>query len=186
MRALAISIGFWLLLASPCSTVQSSASATCDQSRRELEGSKQLVLDFFAFQGSMQARAERFLTPDYIQHNPRLLRMDEITGAKGRDAWLKAFEEAAQRRVELVDLGGIRFDQPVIVMAECDLVTAMYKGVLRDPDQPSRTYEAFAFEMFRVRDGKFSEHWDQVSLKAGWMRPAQSDDTVTKSPPPER
>jgi hypothetical protein len=28
------------------------------------------------------------------------------------------------------------------------------KGVLKDPDDPSRTYEAFAFETMRVKDGK--------------------------------
>ena len=66
---------------------------------------------------------------------------------------------------------GIRLSNPVILMAECDLVTAIYKGVLPDPDDASRTYEAFAFEVFRVRDGKVSEHWDQVQLAPGWLKP---------------
>ena len=34
------------------------------------------------------------------------------------------------------------------------------------------TYEAFAFETVRVKDGKFTEHWDQVTLAAGWLTSA--------------
>ena len=89
--------------------------------------------------------------------SPRALRIDEFTGAKGRDAWVKAFDEAARRKVALVDLGGIALRDPIIVMAECDLVTAIYKGVLKDPDDPNRSYEAFAFETVRVKDGKIDQ-----------------------------
>lgn len=143
----------------------------CDTTQEQLDANKQLLLDFFA-SGYLprQERAERFQTEDYIQHNPRLLRLDEITGATGRQAWVEGFEEAERRGVRLVDLGGISLtDTPVILMAECDLVTAIYRGEIQDPDDPNRTYEAFAFETVRIRDGKFSEHWDQVTLEAGWM-----------------
>ena len=101
----------------------------------DLEANKQLLLDFFAFQGgTREERSELFMVEDYIQHNPRFLRMDEITGASGREAWLRAGEEGRNRGISLVDLGGIPLRDPVIVMAEGDLVTAIYKGVLPDPD----------------------------------------------------
>ena len=137
-----------------------------------LDANKQLLIDFFDSGRTMsrEERSRRFQADDYIQHNPRALRIDEFTGAKGRDAWVKAFDEAARRKVALVDLGGIALRDPIIVMAECDLVTAIYKGVLKDPDDPNRTYEAFAFETVRVKDGKFTEHWDQVTLAPGWMK----------------
>ena len=109
------------------------------------------------------------MNDDYIQHNPRLLRVDEITGATGRQSWLQGFQESQRRGIQLVDLGGIQLDNPIILMAEWDLVTAIYKGVLDDPDNLGRTYEAFAFETVRIRDGKFAEHWDQVTLDPGWM-----------------
>lgn len=160
---LALLLSPWIALA------QAPDAYACPQGRAELEANKQLLRDFFAFKGSLEERAERFLSVDYVQHNPRLLRLDAITGGSGREAWLKGFHEANRRDISIVDLGGIRLAQPIIVMAECDLVTAIYKGVLEDPDRPSETYEAFAFEMFRVRDGRFSEHWDQVTLKRGWM-----------------
>jgi predicted SnoaL-like aldol condensation-catalyzing enzyme len=140
----------------------------------QLDANKKLLLDFFASsQLSREERSRRFQVDDYIQHNPRLLRLDEITGAKGRQSWIQGFEEAAKRRITIVDIGGIELRNPIIIMAECDLVTAIYKGTLRDPDDPSRTYEAFAFETVRVRGGKLAEHWDQVTLSPGWMKGAR-------------
>jgi predicted SnoaL-like aldol condensation-catalyzing enzyme len=145
----------------------------CDpvpQSR--LDANKQLLLDFFdSRQLSPEERSERFQTDDYTQHNPRFLKLDEQTRASGRRAWVRAYQETVKRGIKGVELNGIPLENPpVIIMAECDLVTAIYRGTLKDPDDPSRTYEAFAFETVRVRDGKFSEHWDQVTLAPGWMK----------------
>lgn len=139
-----------------------------DQSEQAIN--KQLLLDFFAFQGTDIERMEQYMAEDYVQHNPRFLAMDKFTGASGNRAWVEARIEARERGgIPLVDLGGIRLSNPIIVMAEDDLVTAIYKGDLPDPDNPGETYEAFAFETFRVSNGKFTEHWDQVTLKEGWM-----------------
>ena len=163
----------WLVLLvffASFSSAQAPEPGECSTTPEELAANKQLLLDFFASRDlSREERSERFQTEDYIQHNPRLLRIDEITGATGRQSWLQGFLEAERRGIALVDLGGIQLTNPIILMAECDLVTAIYKGDLQDPDDPSRTYEAFAFETVRVRDGKLAEHWDQVTLEAGWM-----------------
>ena len=139
--------------------------------QRQLDANKQTLLTFFEARGlTREERSAKTQTDDYIQHNPRFLRMNEITGATGRQAWIAAGEQAQKRGVQMT-VPGIRLSNPVILMAECDLVTAIYKGVLPDPDDASRTYEAFAFEVFRVRDGKVSEHWDQVQLAPGWLKP---------------
>jgi predicted SnoaL-like aldol condensation-catalyzing enzyme len=53
------------------------------------------------------------------------------------------------------------------------------KGVLNDPDDPSCTYEAFAFETVRVKDGKFTEHWDQVTLAPGWLKVLERSSTLS-------
>jgi predicted SnoaL-like aldol condensation-catalyzing enzyme len=58
-------------------------------------------------------------------------------------------------------------------MAEGDLVVLVYKGALPDPGAPSTSYEAFAFEAYRVRTGLLAEHWDQVTLTPGWMQPVR-------------
>jgi predicted SnoaL-like aldol condensation-catalyzing enzyme len=158
---------------------------------------KQLVIDFFAFQGGRQERADRFMADDYVQHNPRFLKMDTFTGAHGRQAWVAAGQEAQRRgNLQLVALGGIPLRDPIILTAEGDLGFAVYRGQLPDPDRPGQRYEAFAFEAFRFRDGKFTEHWDQVKLAKGWMEPrppaqagnrgtAPAGNRAPLAPPPE-
>lgn len=158
-----------LLLAWTLCGAQTPEPGPCNVSQAELNANKQLLLDFFNSEGTRRERAERFMADDYIQHNARLRKVDEITGASGRESWIQGFLEAERRGIQLVDLGGIRLRNPIIIMAECDLVTAIYRGVRQDPDDPNRSYEAFAFETVRVRDGKFTEHWDQVTLAPGWM-----------------
>lgn len=158
------------LLSCPLAAVaQTPEPGACNTTQAELDANKQLLLDFFNSQGTREERSARFQTEDYIQHNPRALKVDEITGATGRAAWVEAFGYTESRGIRLVDLGGIALRDPIIIMAECDLVTAIYRGVRQDPDDPNRTYEAFAFETVRIRDGKFAEHWDQVTLAPGWM-----------------
>lgn len=166
-----ITTALWMLLSFvPMLTwAQAPEPGSCVTDQAELEANKQLLLDFFAYTGPRAERAARFMTDDYIQHNPRLLRVDEITGASGRNSWLRGFEESQRRGIQLVDLGGIQLSNPIILMAECDLVTGIYEGTLQDPDHSERTYQAFAFETVRIRDGKFAEHWDQVTLSPGWM-----------------
>jgi predicted SnoaL-like aldol condensation-catalyzing enzyme len=133
----------------------------------QLERNKQLLIDFFNYRGDPAAAAARFFAEDYIQHNPRFLKMNDVTHASGRDAWVKA-QQAAPGHANLVVNGGIPLSDPILVMAEGDLVTAVYKAVLPDPDDKSKTYEAFTFETVRVKDGKFTEHWDGVQLAPGW------------------
>jgi predicted SnoaL-like aldol condensation-catalyzing enzyme len=53
----------------------------------------------------------------------------------------------------------------VIVLAECDLVTAIIKNTPRDPTASrGTTYERFSFDTFRVRNGKLVEHWDDEEI----------------------
>jgi predicted SnoaL-like aldol condensation-catalyzing enzyme len=48
-----------------------------------------------------------------------------------------------------------------LLIAECDFVAQVWKQVLPDPDQPGRTWEAFLFDAFRIRNGQLAEHWDE-------------------------
>lgn len=139
-----------------------AVAQTPDEAAR-LEANKQLLLTFFALGGDLEAR-KAMLADDYIQHNPRFVAM---TGAIGSDAWIKAIQ-TAQGRVLLTDPVFNLRGNPVVLMAEGDLVTAIFKTVLPDPDDPSRTYEAFNFETVRIRDGKLAEHWDALKLSQGW------------------
>jgi predicted SnoaL-like aldol condensation-catalyzing enzyme len=118
----------------------------------KLDANKKLLVEFFRLGADRDARTQ-MLTNDYTQHNPRFLKMDEVTHLKGREAW----GGAANLR-----------STPVAIVAEGDYVVAIYKATLTDPDNPAKTYEAFNFEMVRIKDGKLAEHWDAVKLAKGW------------------
>ena len=120
------------------------------------KANKQLVLDFFrvVFEAENVGAADQYLAPDYIQHNPLV--------ATGRDGFVNYFKakwkapKPVKAKLE---------DAPVEVMAEGDLVTLMWKVNKPDPQDKSKTYEAFWFDMFRVKDGKLVEHWDCATKK---------------------
>jgi hypothetical protein len=95
--------------------------------------------------------------------------MDEITGQAGPAAWVAAFGAASTRGVSLVPHGIPLRGDPLIMIAERDLVALMFKSTLPDPDDASKTYEGFALTMFRVKDGRLTEHWDSILLSRGWM-----------------
>lgn len=128
-----------------------------------LEANKQVLMKFFALGGDLEAR-KKMLTDDYLQHNPRFV---ELTGPVGPQAWFDALN-MARGRIRVTDPDFNLRSPTVILMAEGDLVTAIYKAVLPNPDDPSKTYEAFNFETVRIRDGKLAEHWDALKLEKGW------------------
>jgi predicted SnoaL-like aldol condensation-catalyzing enzyme len=131
-----------------------------------LEANKKLLLEFFRLGADREARM-KMLADDYIQHNPRFLATDKITGKKGREAW-GAAPVAAQGHARLTDPDFNLRTVPAILMAEGGYVTAIFKASISDPDNPAAEYEAFNFETVRIQDGKLVEHWDAVKLTRGW------------------
>ena len=59
---------------------------------------------------------------------------------------------------------------PVMMIAECDLIMVLHQVEEPDPLNKGKTYTAFWFEMFRIKNGKLYEHWD--------------DDRLSNPPPP--
>ena len=145
-------------------TIGSLTAQTPDAAK--LDANKKLLLEFFRLGADRDARTQ-MLTDDYTQHNPRFLKMDEVTHLKGREAW-SAAAQAAQNHAHLTDSDFNLRSIPVAIVAEGDYVVAIYKATLTDPDDPAKTYEAFNFEMVRVKDGKLAEHWDAVKLAKDW------------------
>ncbi len=109
------------------------------------QANKNVLLDFFRLGPDLDARTG-MLTDDYTQHNPRFLKMDEATGLKGKAAWAAAIR-AGQNHARLTDPDFSLRSTPVAIVAEGDYVVAIYKATLPDPDDPSKKYEAFNFEM---------------------------------------
>jgi len=48
-----------------------------------------------------------------------------------------------------------------MLIAECDYAAIVWKQVLPDPDTAGRTWEAFTFDAYQIRDGKIVAHWDE-------------------------
>jgi predicted SnoaL-like aldol condensation-catalyzing enzyme len=155
-----------LAAAAPPTRAADAAGGEAASEAARLEANKQLLLHDFALSGDLEAR-KQLRTGDYLQHNPRFV---ALTGARGPEAWANAIG-GARGKAPLTDTDFSFRSTPVLVMAEGDLVTAIYKAVLPDPDHPGKTYEAFTFETVRIRDGKLAEHWDAAKLAPGWRSP---------------
>ena len=108
---------------------------------------KDLVRDFYTtvLIGRQVDAAPRFLSTDYIQHNPNV-----PTGLKGfMDTFRARFAQQlpADYKRELLN-----------VVAENDLVVVYVRQTWTSRD--GKHNKALGFDMFRVQDGKIAEHWD--------------------------
>jgi predicted SnoaL-like aldol condensation-catalyzing enzyme len=108
---------------------------------------KALVRDFYTtvLIGRQVDAAPRFLSTDYIQHNPNM-----PTGLKGfMDTFRKRFDQKlpSDYKRELLN-----------VVGENDMVVIYVRQTWTSSD--GKHNQALGFDMFRVQDGKIAEHWD--------------------------
>lgn len=120
---------------------------------------KQLVLEFYRAldeadaAGTTRERirgiAERFISPDYVQHAAGLA---DLPGpGSARDKLIAMFEAMPAMK-------GMPPARTVAVMAEGDRVMLLTARDLPGPDgRPRPTY---IFNMFRIAHGQLVEHWD--------------------------
>ena len=91
--------------------------------------------------------ADKWLTPEYIQHNPNVV--------SGRDAVVKFFGSRPKKPIpEKMQT------RVAAVIADRDLVLVAFPREYKDPKDPSKTYTTTWFDMWRITQGKASEHWD--------------------------
>jgi len=143
----------------------------CSLLPAELQAEKNVVLEFLR-PGITLRELIALIGPDYVQHNPAVLKA-------AREKQISDYEEFKRLFTRIATLGNPdggnvldgparqrgRGPQAVIVVAECDLVTAIIKSTPRDPTaSPGTTYERFSFDTFRVRNGKLVEHWDDEEI----------------------
>jgi predicted SnoaL-like aldol condensation-catalyzing enzyme len=149
----------------------------CSVPPAELEAEKKVVLEFLR-PGITLRELIALIDPSYVQHNPAVLKA-------AAEKHISDYEEFKLLFTRIATLGnsgggnvldgparqGGRAPQAVIVLAECDLVTAIIKNTPRDPTaSPGTTYERFSFDTFRVRNGKLVEHWDDEEITAESMQ----------------
>ncbi len=117
----------------------------------QLAANKKLVWDMwrnFLAAGRID-EADKYLAPEYHQHNP-----NAETGREG----VKAFFRAANRPPsEVMD----HIDRLVSIVAERDLVVLAL--VREGKDKDGKPYTTTWFDMFRVANGQIVEHWDTAT-----------------------
>jgi predicted SnoaL-like aldol condensation-catalyzing enzyme len=129
------------------------AGASAQSGVKQLEANKKLVLDFFrvVFQAENVAAAKDYLPENYIQHNPLV--------AQGRDGFTNYFKTIWKQPKPVRPTLD---NPPAAIIAEGDLVTVMWKEPRPDPEDRSKTYDSYWFDLFRVKNGKLVEHWDNA------------------------
>jgi predicted SnoaL-like aldol condensation-catalyzing enzyme len=94
--------------------------------------------------------ADRYIAPEYHQHNPLV--------ASGRDTVVNFFVQVLHRQPTPIPA---HMKTPVVsVLADGDLVVVTTPLTLKDPRDPSQTYTSTWFDMWRIENGKATEHWD--------------------------
>ncbi len=120
------------------------------ETRAQLAANKALVERFVheVFDAQDVSKAKLFMAEGYIQHNPMV-----PTGLKG-------FEQAFGARWKPKAAADIKLTKFAAVVAEGDLVSVVMHVDMPDPTAPGKTYDAFWFDLYRVKSGKLVEHWD--------------------------
>jgi predicted SnoaL-like aldol condensation-catalyzing enzyme len=92
--------------------------------------------------------ADKVMAAGYIQHNPNV--------PTGRAAFVDFFSKI--RKPEPIKPEWK--NKPTLTIVSGSLVFMMFKREEKDPDDASKTYPAYWFDMVRVDGGMIQEHWD--------------------------
>jgi len=157
--------GYALALAAACAPVFAALpvvagkdqAAMLKSSDPKLAANKKVAYDFFrvVLRGFRLDQAEKYMTNDYMQHNP-----NAETGMAGFKAYFNAIMPKELPPIPDT-LPGL-----VAIQAEGDYVTLSFVREYDDPAAKGKKYTTTWFDMFRIVNGKIVEHWDSATKGA--------------------
>ena len=141
--------------------VLTAVFAYAQSKANSVEANKKVVYDFYRYvwEPKNLDNFNTYTSANYVEHNPMFpgKRENIVSALRGGifgPGWTKPgkIEDTLK-------------DPPALIIAEGDLVQWIFKRTDKDPKDPSKTYDWFSFDTFRVKDGKIVEHWDQARLR---------------------
>jgi predicted SnoaL-like aldol condensation-catalyzing enzyme len=122
----------------------------------QMEANKKLVLEFYrnVWEPQRLEAMKDYYAPDIVEHNPNV------------KSGIAGFAETMGARWKPKPVEAKLKNPPAMVTADGDLVTLVFKRPRPDPADPSKTYDTYWFDMFRVKNGKVVEHWDAATKGA--------------------
>jgi len=119
----------------------------------KLDANKQVVYHIFKdiLEGNNIEAIDKYMTARYLQHNPNI--------PSGHDGLKKMLSMVKPKPVSEKLAAHV-----VSVVAEGDFVIVGAVQPLPDPRSPGKTYTTTHFDMWRIKDGKADEHWDDAQL----------------------
>jgi predicted SnoaL-like aldol condensation-catalyzing enzyme len=146
---------------------QPAPRPACTLSPAEIEANRQAAMAFFR-PGVTAAERIAMVDPGYVQHNPVFRKFGEDNRLGDYEAFKARLAQGFGPPPGAAVPAGPTPPPPdpyALVTADCDLVTILHKNFRQVPGAvPGTWYEAFTFDTFRVRNGKFTEHWDAAVL----------------------
>jgi predicted SnoaL-like aldol condensation-catalyzing enzyme len=129
----------------------------------KLHANKQVVLHIIRdlLEANHWEMADKYLTKEYIQHNPNV--------ASGLEPVLKFFGSRTPSAIP--DRRNWK-TKVVSVTAEGDRVVVALVREYPDPRNAGRMYTSTWFDMWRIKDGKADEHWDPALIAPPAPAPA--------------
>ena len=133
------------------------------QDEARLAENKKIASAFFA-PGVTADDRYALLHDEYIQHNPVFKKAADEAGVSYKQGFKDMMTRnmanpppAPDPKVPAPPQGNPLYQ----VLAEGDLVFIMRQQFRQDPiKEPGNFYELFAWDTFRIKDGKLYEHWD--------------------------